>query len=121
MNGTFGEFLWSMVVFFFWFSIIWMFISVFADMFRRDDLSGWGKAGWAVLLVILPFLGILLYMIARPKVTASDRRMMADVRQSQRQMPGYSAADEIDKLSRLQAEGKISAEEFQTLKQQAMV
>jgi Phospholipase_D-nuclease N-terminal len=121
MNWSFGDFLWSMVVFFFWFTIIWMFIAVFADIFRRDDLSGWAKAGWVLLVVVLPFIGILIYVIVRPKVTASDKRMFAGMREEQRQMAGYSPADEIDKLARLQSEGKITAEEFQTMKKQVMV
>jgi hypothetical protein len=46
-----------MLAFFFWFAFIWMFVSLFADILRRDDLSGWGKAGWILLIVVLPFLG----------------------------------------------------------------
>ena len=65
-NWTFGDVLWSMVVFFFWFMFIWMFIAIFSDIFRRD-LSGWSKAGWIILIVVLPFLGILIYLIVRPK------------------------------------------------------
>ncbi len=121
MDWSFGDFLWAMVVFFFWFLVIWMFIAIFADIFRRDDLSGWAKAGWVVLVVLLPFIGILLYIIFRPKVTASDRRMYAEMRQQQRQMTGYSPADEIDKLAKLHNEGKLTDQEFETLKQQAMV
>jgi predicted membrane channel-forming protein YqfA (hemolysin III family) len=121
MDWSFGDFLWAMLVFFFWFMIIWMFIAVFADIFRRDDLSGWGKAGWVVLIVILPLIGILLYMIFRPKVTAADRRMYSELRQQQRQMSGYSAADEISKLAKLRDEGKLTTEEYESLKQQAMV
>jgi hypothetical protein len=63
---TFGTFLWGMVAFFFWFVFIWMFISAFADIFRRRDLSGWAKAGWIFLIAVLPLLGILIYVIARP-------------------------------------------------------
>jgi hypothetical protein len=121
MDWSFGDFLWAMVVFFFWFLVIWMFIAIFADIFRRDDLSGWAKAGWVVLVVLVPFIGILLYIVFRPKVTASDQRMYTEMRQQQRQMAGYSAADEIDKLARLHNEGKLTDQEFETLKQQAMV
>ena len=52
--------LWAMLAFLFWFMIIWMFIGVFADIFRRNDLSGGAKAGWLLLLFVLPFLGILI-------------------------------------------------------------
>ncbi len=69
----FGDFLWTMLAFFFWFMLIWMFIAVFADIFRRNDLSGGAKAGWILLIFILPLFGILIYVIARPTVTDQDR------------------------------------------------
>ena len=69
---TFWDVVWAMIVFFFWFMFIWIFIALFGDIFRRNDLSGGAKAGWIFLLVILPFLGALIYMIARPKLTAQD-------------------------------------------------
>ena len=63
---TFGDFLWGALVVFFWVMAIWIFITVFADIFRRHDISGWGKAGWILLIFILPFFGALIYIIARP-------------------------------------------------------
>ena len=120
MEWTFGTVIWSMVVFFFWFMFIWMFISIFTDIFRRDDLSGWGKAGWIFLIVIFPFLGILIYMIARPKMTEQDRRRMTEAQEAQRRMAGYSAADEIAKLGKLKDEGKLTAQEYEDLKSKAM-
>jgi uncharacterized membrane protein len=63
---TLGDLLVSMIAFFFLFLAIWMFIAVFADIFSRRDLSGWGKAGWVLLIFILPLVGILIYLIARP-------------------------------------------------------
>jgi hypothetical protein len=66
---TFGSFLWGMFVMFFWFMAIWMFIAVFADIIRREDLSGAAKAGWIFLIFVLPFFGILIYMVARPPVS----------------------------------------------------
>lgn len=115
-----GEVLWAMLVFLFWFMFIWMFIGVFADIFRREDLSGWGKAGWILLIVVLPFLGILIYMIARPKMTEQDRRMLTEAQEAQRRAAGYSAADEIAKLAKLRDEGQITAEEYERLKTQAL-
>ena len=115
-----GEVLWAMLVFFFWFMFIWMFIGVFADIFRRDDLTGWGKAGWILLIVVLPLIGILIYMIARPKMTDQDKRMLAEAQEAQRRASGYSAADEIAKLSKLRDEGQITAEEYERLKAQAV-
>jgi hypothetical protein len=120
MDWSFWDVIWSMFVFFFWLMFIWMFISIFSDIFRREDLSGWGKAGWIFLIFILPFLGILIYMIARPKMTEQDKRMLTEAREQQRRLSGYSAADEIAKLGKLRDEGKISVEEYESLKQKAM-
>ena len=72
MEWTFGNLLLSMLAFFFWFAFLWMFISIFADILRRD-LSGWAKAGWIVLIVVLPFLGTLIYLIATPSTFARAR------------------------------------------------
>jgi len=110
-----------LVVFFFWFMLIWIFIGVFADLFRRNDLSGWAKAGWLLLIFILPFFGILIYLIARPKMTEQDKEMMAVISERERRATGYSAADEVAKLAKLRDEGKITAEEYERLKQQAML
>jgi Phospholipase_D-nuclease N-terminal/Family of unknown function (DUF6526) len=120
MNWNFGDLLWAVVVFFFWFIFIWMFIATFADIFRRDDLSGWAKAGWIVLIVILPFLGILIYMIVRPKMTEQDRRMMLEVKERQQRMAGYSPAEEIERLAKLRDAGSISDQEYANLKERAL-
>jgi phospholipase D-like protein/putative oligomerization/nucleic acid binding protein len=116
-----GDILWAMLAFFFWFMVIWIFIAVFADIFRRNDLSGLGKAGWILLIFILPFLGLLIYMIARPKMTEQDKQMIAEARERERRVSGYSAADEVAKLAKLRDEGKITAEEYESMKQQAML
>jgi len=116
-----GELLWSMLVFFFWFMAIWIFITIFADIFRRRDLSGAAKAGWIVLLFVLPFLGALIYLIARPKMTDQDKEELDRYQEAQRRLQGYSPAEEIDKLAKLRDEGKISAEEYEKLKSKAMM
>ena len=115
-----GEWLWAMLVFFFWIQVIWIFIRVFADIFHRRDLTGVAKAGWIFLLFVLPFLGALIYMIARPKMTEQDREDIARMQQAQRRATGYSAAEEIEKLSRLRASGDISPEEYERLKADAL-
>lgn len=69
---TFLDFFWYMIVVSLWVMAIWLFISLFADIFRRHDLSGGAKAGWTVFLIVLPFLGALIYLIARPTVTPRD-------------------------------------------------
>jgi hypothetical protein len=120
MDLSFGDVLWAMVVFFFWFMLIWMFIAVFGDILRRDDLSGVAKAAWMLLIVVLPLLGILGYMVVRPKMTEQDRRMLTREQEAQRRMSGYSAADEIARLAKLRDDGAISAEEYERLKAQAI-
>lgn len=117
---TVGSVLWTMLVFFFWTMAIWIFISVFADIFRRNDLSGWAKAGWILLIFILPFLGTLIYVIARPKMTEQDREMIMRAQEAQRRVEGFSPADEIQKLAALRDSGKITNEEYEDMKRQAM-
>ena len=116
-----GEWLWAMLAFFFWFMAIWIFIQIFADIFHRRDLSGGAKAGWILLLFVLPFLGALFYLIARPKMTEQDREDIQRVQEVQRRVSGYSAAEEIEKLSKLRDSGEISAEEYERLKARALV
>ena len=87
----FGSFLWTMFAFFFWFMLIWMFIMVFADIFRRKDLSGGAKAGWVLLIFILPFFGILIYLIARPSIV--DAREMTGSAGQMQGSVGYSSPD----------------------------
>ena len=110
MNWTFGTLLWWMLGLFFWFTVIWMFITVFADIFRRN-MSGWAKAGWIVLIVLLPFLGVLLYMIVRPAVVVPDSRVAAEA---------TDATDEIVRAAQLHDQGKITDDEFVYLKRQAL-
>jgi Phospholipase_D-nuclease N-terminal len=116
MTWSFGDVLWSMVVFFFWVIFIWMFIAVFGDIFRRNDLSGWGKAGWIFLIVVFPFLGILIYTIARPKMTEQDRMLL----EQEQRFGAYTSADEIAKLAQLRDDGQISADEYEVLKSRAI-
>jgi hypothetical protein len=116
-----GSLLWGMLVFFFWFMAIWIFIAVFGDIFRRRDLSGGAKAGWIILIFIVPFLGALIYMIARPKMTEQDKEDMERMQEAQRRVSGYSYAEEIDKLAKLRDAGTISAEEYEELKRKAMM
>ena len=116
-----GSVLWTMIIVFFWIMVIWMFIAIFADIFRRNDLSGWAKTGWILLIFIVPFLGILIYVIARPKMTEQDKQMLMQAQEAQRRMQGYSAADEVAKLATLRDDGKITAEEYEDMKKRAMM
>jgi uncharacterized membrane protein len=121
-DASFGfwDLLWGMVVFFFWFMLIWIFISIFADIFRRNDLSGGWKAIWIIVLVLLPFLGALVYIIARPKATAQDIQLMAQADAAQQAAAGVSTADELAKLNQLKQAGAINDQEYEQLKQKLM-
>ncbi|HEY7470186.1 MAG TPA: SHOCT domain-containing protein [Acidimicrobiia bacterium] len=111
---------WSMLWFFLFFVWIWLLITVFADIFRSSDLSGWGKALWILFVVVLPYLGVLVYLIARGG-SMQERAMeeMAEREKSYRQYiqeaagsAGASAADELAKLGQLRAQGVITEDEF---------
>jgi uncharacterized membrane protein len=117
---TFLDVFWYMLVFFLWIMFFWVFISVVADIFRRDDIHGWKKAGWLLLIIVLPLLGILIYVIARPKVTAQDVRMMTQAQAAQQAVAGVSTADELAKLKELHNQGVLSDTEYENLKQKAI-
>jgi len=114
------EFLWWMLMFYLFFMVIMMFISIFADIFRRENLSGWGKAGWIFLIFILPFLGILIYVIVRPKNTEQDKRMMTEAQAQQARLQGGSTVDDIAKAQGLLDKGAITQEEFNAIKAKAL-
>jgi uncharacterized membrane protein len=117
-DWTFGTVLWSALVFFFWFTVIWMFISVFADIFRRRDLSGGAKAGWIVLVVVLPFLGVLIYLIARPQLSDQERQEFYGF--GRHGGASRSAASEIATAADLKDRGVISDAEFEEIKRKAL-
>jgi hypothetical protein len=119
-NGGLLAFFWYMFIFYLFFMVIWMFIRVFADIFHRDNLSGWGKAGWILLIFIVPFLGILIYMIVRPKNTEQDQRDMAAAQATQARLVGGSAVDDIAKAQELLDKGAISQAEFDSIKAKAL-
>ena len=68
---------WTMLVFFAWVIWFWMLIVIFSDLFRRHDVSGWGKAGWFILILLLPYIGVLVYLIAQGKHMAERRQQDA--------------------------------------------
>ena len=117
---TFGDIFWSMVAFFFWFMAIWIFITIFGDIFRRNDLTGGMKAVWIFVLIILPFLGALIYIATRPKLTAQDVQLITQAEAATKAAAAVSPADQIAKLSELRAAGAITEEEFQALKAKAL-
>jgi hypothetical protein len=120
----FLDVLWTIVLFFCWVAWIWIVITVFIDLFRRHDISGWGKAGWVVFVVVLPFLGVLVYLIAqhdgmreRSMKEARDQRQAFD--QYVRETAG-GPTSEIAKAKELLDSGAITQEEFDALKARAL-
>ena len=122
MNSIFLTSFWDVVLWivivWFWAMVIWMFISVFADIFRRRDLSGITKAFWIFLIFILPFVGILIYFIARPADATAEQD--AEVIEAARLAAGYSATAEIERAQQLLAAGTITQAEFDDLKAKAL-
>lgn len=118
--------LWDILIFFAWVIFIWIAITVLIDIFRRHDLSGWGKAGWTVLIVILPWLGVLAYLIINHAGMADRRTRDAAAAQAQfddyvRQTAGSGgAASEIEKAKKLLDDGTISQAEFDAIKAKAL-
>jgi hypothetical protein len=121
-----GEVFLSMLWFFLFFIWIWLLITVFADIFRDHTMSGWGKAAWVIFVILLPFLGIFVYLIARGSSMAE--RAAAQQQQTDAQFKQYvqsvatpsSPADELARLADLKAQGVISDAEFEQLKAKAL-
>ena len=119
-----GDLLWSMFVFFAWIIFFWLLFIVFGDLFRRHDVSGWGKAGWTIFVILVPYLGIFVYLIANGKGMAERNMQQAQAAQSQadsyiRSVAGGSA-DQIAKAKELLDSGAITQAEFDQLKAQAL-
>ena len=114
---TFPNFLadvFSIFIFVLWF---WLLITVFGDLFRRHDVSGWAKVIWVIVLIIIPYLGIFIYLISQHRGMAERQQQRAQqARDELRQVVGYSAADEIEKLERLKSSNTISDSEYQRLR-----
>ena len=123
--GT-GQVLWSMLWFFLFFIWIWLLIVVFGDIFRSPDLSGWGKALWTIFVIIVPYLGVFVYLIARGHkmqdhaMQAAQAQDAANRQYIQSVAGGTSAADEIARLADLKAKGAITEAEFQAGKAKAL-
>ena len=123
--GT-GQVFWSLVWFVMFFIWIWLLIIVFSDIFRSHDLSGWAKGLWVVFVILLPYLGVLVYLIARghkmqEHAMESAKAQDAAFRQYvQSAAPATSTADELAKLADLKAKGAISDAEYEQLKAKAL-
>jgi putative oligomerization/nucleic acid binding protein/phospholipase D-like protein len=116
----------TMLVFFAWVIWIWLLITVFADIFRRHDIGGWGKAGWIFVVIILPYLGVLIYMIAQGKHMAE--RSAKEVEASRAAFDSYvknvaaesGPTGQIAQAKQLLDSGAISQAEFDQIKQKAL-
>jgi Phospholipase_D-nuclease N-terminal len=118
--------LWSMIVFFAFVVWLWMLFAVFADIFRRHDLSGWGKVGWTILVIVLPFLGVFIYLIANSSEMAQRNAERANQNRAQFDdyVRGVAASDgpaaEIDRAKKLLDEGTINQAEYDSIKAKAL-
>jgi Short C-terminal domain/Phospholipase_D-nuclease N-terminal len=125
MNSL-ADFIWAMIAFYFVFMLIWIFIRIFGDIFRRDDLSGAMKVVWIVVLFVLPFLGAMIYLISRPKGVADAETLGATPAAAPQAAPPQAAAasgstaDEIAKLATLRDSGAITSAEFDAAKAKAL-
>jgi hypothetical protein len=120
----FLEFLWSMMLFFAWIAWIWIAITCFVDIFRRHDIGGGHKALWVVFIIVIPFLGVLVYLIAQHD--GLRERSIKQAQDQQAAMDQYvkdtagGSANEIAKAKELLDSGAISQEEFDQLKAKAL-
>jgi hypothetical protein len=116
----------TMLIFFAWVIWFWILIKVFADVFRRHDLSGWGKAGWCILTIFLPFLGVFIYLIANG--TEMGQRDAEMIQASRAQFDEHiksvagsdGAAAEIARAKSLLDSGAITQAEFEAIKAKAL-
>jgi Short C-terminal domain len=117
---------WTMMVFFLWVLWLWILFTVFADIFRRHDLSGWGKAGWIIFTIVLPYLGVFIYLITQSK--GMTQRNLDQAKARRAQFDDYvrstaesgGAAAEIDRAKALLDSGAINQAEFEAIKRKAL-
>jgi len=120
----FVDVLWSMIIFFFWVIWIWIVITVLIDVFRRHDIGGWAKAAWVVFVVILPWLGVLVYLIVEHD--GMRERSLSQAQAQRQEFDNYvrttagGSASEIAQAKELLDSGAITQEEFAALKAKAL-
>jgi hypothetical protein len=119
--GT-GEVLWSFLWFFLFIIWIYLLIFIFSDIFRSEDLSGWGKALWTILIIFLPYIGIFAYLIARGGKMAERQAKQMQTQQAamdsyiRTTATGGSDAEQLAKLAELHSSGKLDDAEYATAK-----
>jgi Phospholipase_D-nuclease N-terminal/Short C-terminal domain len=118
----FLDILWTMIIFFGWVIWFWTLVMVLSDVFRRDDFSGWSKALWTVFVIFLPFLGVLVYLIAHGKELGERRMREADhaMRSSGYVPAAENGTAQIAEAKKLLDSGAITPEEFAQLKARAL-
>jgi Short C-terminal domain/Phospholipase_D-nuclease N-terminal len=120
------EAFWTMLIFFAFVIWLWILFTVIADIFRRHDASGWAKVGWIVFIIILPFLGVFVYLIAEhggmtERAAAREERAQARTADYVRSVAGQGdPADQIAKAKALLDQGAINQAEFDQIKQRAL-
>ena len=114
---SFWNFLADVITVFLFVVWFWLLIIVFSDLFRRHDISGWGKALWVIALLLFPYFGVFIYLITQSTgMTERNLQQAQRARDELRQVVGFSAADEIKKLDELKKSGAISDAEFARLR-----
>lgn len=114
---TFTNFLGNAFAIFMFVLWIWLFITAAGDLFRRHDISGFGKVLWVILLIVLPYIGIFAYILTQGGGMAARNKAQADeAREQFRRVVGFSAADEIEKLNKLKAANSITDAEYTRLR-----
>ena len=114
---TYRNFLMDALAIFIFVVWFWLLISVARDLFRRHDISGWGKAIWVIALIIFPYISVFIYLISQGRgIAERDAQTAQQARDDLRRVVGFSTADEIEKLDGLKRAGSISDAEFARLR-----
>jgi hypothetical protein len=114
---TFRNFVADALAIFMFVVWFWLFVTVASDLFRRHDISGWAKVLWVIALVLFSYIGIFAYVLTQGRGMAERNQARAQqARDEFRQVVGFSAADEIEKLNRLKSAGSISEQEYARLR-----
>jgi hypothetical protein len=118
---------WTMFMFFMWILWFYLLFRIIADVFRSQDLGGWGKAGWIIFICVLPFLGVFVYLIARGGKMQEGRAHEAHARDQEFRPygrdaagPGNGSADQLVTLATLREQGVITEAEFQRGKEKVL-
>ena len=123
--NTFGQVMWTFLVLFAWILFFWLLFAVFGDLFRRHDISGWGKAAWSIFVIFVPFLGCFVYLITQGHKIGERNMQEAQAAQAQldshiKSVAGSGSAEQIARAKELLDSGAITQAEFDQLKAKAL-